>query len=358
MHTQRLYVFSLMLGVILSGIVLVSISPETTPTVHHEETAQEAVLTFQSDVDDLQPCGAYHQLRHFHTPAPVTPQPSSTPDANAPTPTPAPPTHTPRPAPSVDRVGFPENYETDFKLLFIFDRPDRRWLRVICGNDVAAQHQPGQAFAYGSVLIMITYNALMDADGQPVLDEDGHYIGASLIGMHAQRKEPGFGEAYGADRAGEWEFMGYHLDGSVWTAPENTNNCAACHLNEAGADNDFVFRMNLFHEGELGLIAPPAGENEVSIYLYSFHDPVLEVNVGTTVTWINNDEATHTVVAAARNEAGAVVRAEDPLFESEVLLSVSIAAGDSFSFTFDQPGEYLYRCSIHENMIGTIIVTD
>jgi plastocyanin len=58
------------------------------------------------------------------------------------------------------------------------------------------------------------------------------------------------------------------------------------------------------------------------------------------------------------DDAGRYVRAEEPLFESDVLASINISAGDSFSFTFDEPGEYLYRCTIHANMTGRIIVTE
>jgi plastocyanin len=355
MKMERSRLLSLMLGIIVIGLALVTMAQE--PPAAPVPAPQEDVLVFQADPDNLQPCGYYMEVRHFHEPEPVTVMPSSTLVANAAAPTQALPTSTPGPAPSEDRVRFPENYASDFKLLFIFDRPDRRLLRAICGNEIATQRQAGEPFPYGSVLLMISHSAQLDANRQPVLDENGHYIGEKLVALHVQRKEPGFGEAYGADRAGEWEFMAYNADGSVQTPPQNTNFCAVCHGGEAGDSVDHVFRMNLFYEGEEALIAPPAGENEVSIYLYSFHDPVLEVKAGTTVTWINNDEATHTVVAAVMDEAGRYVRADEPLFESDILASVNIATGDSFSFTFDQPGEYLYRCTTHENMTGKIIVT-
>jgi plastocyanin len=346
-----------LVGVVLFASLLLNTMAQD-PTATTEAPTEDATLVFEADAGDLQACGAYEDMLHFHTPEPVTAPPSNTPDANAATPTQAPPTSTPRPAPAEDRVGFPENYATDFKLLFIFNRPDRRLLRIICGNAIAAQTQTGADFAYGSVLLMISYSAQIDTDGQLVLDEAGHYIGEKLVALHVQRKEPGFGEAYGADRAGEWEYMAYNADGSVQVAAHNSNFCAVCHGTEAGDLVDFVFRMNLFHEGEAALHAPPRDENEISIYLYSFHDPVLEIPVGTTVTWINDDEATHTVIAAVMNDAGRIIAADEPLFKSDILASVNIKAGDSYSFTFDKPGEYLYRCTIHENMTGKIIVTD
>jgi len=33
-----------------------------------------------------------------------------------------------------------------------------------------------------------------------------------------------------------------------------------------------------------------------------------------------------------------------------------LAQGESFSFTFDQPGTYDYRCVIHPEMEGTVNV--
>lgn len=340
MYTKRLLMLLPIISILFTSLVLVALAQEQPP----RSTATETILS------SLQPCG----VRHHHAEL-VAAIPSATPAAAPPAQ--ATPASTSRPAPAEDRVGFPENYATDFRLLFIHNRPDKRLLRVVCGNDIAAQRQPGMPFAYGSVLVMASYTARLDANQEPVLDENGYYIGETLVSLHVQRKEPGFGEAYGPDRAGEWEFMLYNPDGSVQTASHDTNFCAVCHGSEAGESADHVFRMNLFHDGKAALAAPPAGENAISIYLYSFHKPVLEVKAGTTVTWVNNDEANHIIVEAALDDAGQIVTADEPLFQSRVLGSVNIAAGDSFSYTFNEPGEYLYRCANHEHMSGRIIVT-
>ena len=63
------------------------------------------------------------------------------------------------------------------------------------------------------------------------------------------------------------------------------------------------------------------------------------MTVGTTVTWVNDDGATHTVTA----DGGA--------FDSG-----SLANGATFQFTFDQVGDFAYHCSIHTTMQGTISV--
>jgi plastocyanin len=78
---------------------------------------------------------------------------------------------------------------------------------------------------------------------------------------------------------------------------------------------------------------------EVSLAGRAFNPVVLEVTVGDTVTWINDDDTEHTVTA----------------FEG-AFDSGELAEGASLTFTFDSPGEYRYRCLFHSEMQGTIVV--
>jgi len=73
----------------------------------------------------------------------------------------------------------------------------------------------------------------------------------------------------------------------------------------------------------------------------SFSPNPVEVKVGETVTWRNDDSGRHTVTS------------KDGVFNSELM-----GRGQSFSFTFDKAGEYLYSCSPHPNMVGTVVVTE
>jgi plastocyanin len=304
---------------------------------------QKPVFARQSDLPSCADGAA--AMRMLQTPVPVTPEVTTPPPPSA---TPSEPTPTPLPAPQEDRVGFPAGYPGEFRLLFLFDRPDNRQVRVICGNDLAASRQPGEPFPYGSVMIMETWRARLDENGQPILDENGHYIRETLTNVFVQRKESGFGEAYMENRSGEWEYTAYRPDGSPSIPPARTANCAICHLNQAGEEADFAFRMELFHEGETAMMAPETAENEVAIFIYEFMPMTVTVKAGTTVTWVNLDEAEHTV------------EAEDGSFESERLPSV-LAAGDepaSFSVTFDKPGNYPYFCSIHPAMKAVIEVVE
>jgi len=78
---------------------------------------------------------------------------------------------------------------------------------------------------------------------------------------------------------------------------------------------------------------------EVKIDNFTFNPPRLVVKAGTTVTWDNDDDIPHTVVATGK------------AFRSKTL-----DTEDKFSFTFTTPGTYEYFCSLHPHMTGSIVV--
>jgi plastocyanin len=87
--------------------------------------------------------------------------------------------------------------------------------------------------------------------------------------------------------------------------------------------------------------ADAAAPSEVAVEIkdFAFTPQVLEIPVGTTVTWTNSDTTQHTATSSG-------------VFDSGVL-----AQGATFSFTFDTPGTFDYICSLHPNMTGQIVVT-
>lgn len=236
----------------------------------------------------------------------------------------------PGPAPTEDRVGFPENYQTAFVPYYVLDRSDNKQVRAVYANETAALAQAGEPYPYGSILVMETYRAKTDAAGTVLLDEQGRFQRDALTGIFAMRKEPGFGEAYQAQRTGEWEYVAYRPDRTHLTPPERTNACARCHL-DAGADWDWVFRSNLFFGKASGAVPRGVIQN------YVFLPETLTVKTGTTVTWYNDDRTAHTVTAA------------DGRFDSGRMLHQA-----SFSYTFAEAGVVEYRCTLHQNMNARI----
>src|SRR5690242_7547493 len=86
------------------------------------------------------------------------------------------------PGTSVDRVGFPTNYQTTFKKLYTLDNNQNRQIRVIWANDVAQTVDPTQPwnFPYGSVLIFESYAPKLNDTGDPVLDDNGRFVPTDL----------------------------------------------------------------------------------------------------------------------------------------------------------------------------------
>ena len=90
---------------------------------------------------------------------------------------------------------------------------------------------------------------------------------------------------------------------------------------------------------EAHAITANAEASVVKIDNFTFSPATLTIALGTSVTWTNDDDIPHTVVA------------KDKGFRSKPL-----DTGDQFSFTFATPGEYAYFCSLHPHMVGKIIV--
>lgn len=90
---------------------------------------------------------------------------------------------------------------------------------------------------------------------------------------------------------------------------------------------------------------PPAGAEEaarvveVEISGLSFGEEELRVPPGTTVRWVNRDPVAHTSTS------------DDGVWESSL-----IGPGETYSHTFERPGEYPYHCVPHPFMRATVIV--
>jgi hypothetical protein len=148
-----------------------------------------------------------------------------------------------KPAPAEDRVGFPQGYTNRFEVLRVVNKAGERKVITVYGNPLAASvtNQSQLPYPYGSVLVMETARVREDAEGKPLLDQQGNLQKATVSGMHVMRRESGFGAAYGQNRAGEWEYVEYKPDGSYITPPQKSASCAECHL-KAGSPRDFVYK--------------------------------------------------------------------------------------------------------------------
>lgn len=81
-------------------------------------------------------------------------------------------------------------------------------------------------------------------------------------------------------------------------------------------------------------------QQTVSIQDFEFSQAQITVEAGTTVRWVNQGDAPHTVTA------------DDGSFDSGRL-----QPGESFSHTFQNPGTVAYHCEIHREMTASVTVS-
>jgi plastocyanin len=94
--------------------------------------------------------------------------------------------------------------------------------------------------------------------------------------------------------------------------------------------------------------APAASAAPIVVHAKDFAYKPLEltVAVGTTVTFVNDDDTSHTVTAVTMGDD------KKPLFDSG-----NLDKGQKWSFTFKKPGTYQYLCTYHAFMKAQIVVT-
>lgn len=80
-------------------------------------------------------------------------------------------------------------------------------------------------------------------------------------------------------------------------------------------------------------------QNQILIENFSFTPAEITVTAGTTITWINHDDAPHQVKSS-----------------TDLFRSPAMDTDDQFSFTFTGTGTYEYFCSLHPRMTGKVIV--
>ncbi len=79
----------------------------------------------------------------------------------------------------------------------------------------------------------------------------------------------------------------------------------------------------------------------VSIKSQKFDPATVTIKPGETVTWKNDDDHDHTVVAG------------DESFKSD-----NLSHGETFEQKFEKKGKFKYSCSYHPREKGTVVVSD
>lgn len=84
---------------------------------------------------------------------------------------------------------------------------------------------------------------------------------------------------------------------------------------------------------------PSAKEVQIVIENFAFVPSELTIAPGTKVTWVNKDEAPHTATSSEKK-----------------FNSGGLDTDESYSFVFNDKGEFPYFCTLHPHMMATITV--
>ncbi len=85
----------------------------------------------------------------------------------------------------------------------------------------------------------------------------------------------------------------------------------------------------------------PPGPNEVIMRAIAFDPPEITISAGESVTWTNRDIVPHTATSGNPGDADL-----GSLFKSSLL-----TLGQTFTHTFNEPGEFIYFCEVHPVMM-------
>lgn len=173
------------------------------------------------------------------------------------------------------------------------------------------------------------------------------YTGWSMVDLAIL---PYFGEestAHGPLEAGTRPGAGSGDAAAAGTAGSDGNAGAQA---QAGGDSAVAARTGPAEAGAGAVTGPTV---EVAMKNMAFQTETLEITAGTTVTWTNEDPFAHSVAyGTPETPAG------ERLFEN----SGDFMQGESFSYTFDEPGTYPIYCHTpghyQAGMVMTVMVEE
>jgi plastocyanin len=104
------------------------------------------------------------------------------------------------------------------------------------------------------------------------------------------------------------------------------------------------------HESDYQIVIPDGAAWEESIS-ERFYPQEATVQSGSFVSWVNEDDSTHSITSGKKAGYGMYEYLQDG-----VLNSGDLDEGDSFTFRFSEPGRYEYFCIPHPWMHGVVNV--
>jgi len=148
-----------------------------------------------------------------------------------------------------------------------------------------------------------------------------------------------------ANKMGSWEFSGNALALHTKNTTQFTASYSVSAI-QSGESTPVVSEMPVLPISHMVSIPQGVGAPGCETTNECYFPSSLEIQVGDTVLWSNDDTAAHTVSSGTPNGM-------DGVFDSSLFMS-----GTTFEFTFDNAGAYPYFCMVHPWMTGEIIVNE
>ena len=148
-------------------------------------------------------------------------------------------------AQNAERVELPKFRDVPGWFMFhVVNDPDQKILAELYAEiDIINSTEAGQPAMDGTIIVREVYQAVLDADGNPVLDDDGMFQKSRRLDLWVMEKRAGWG---GDGAAGDWEFARFRPSGARIGGADNTE-CHECHIK--AAQTDFMFNFGAL-EGE------------------------------------------------------------------------------------------------------------
>lgn len=217
--------------------------------------------------------------------------------------------------------------------VWVSEDAGRSWERSADGlDDVTLEEDPSQAglpadVEPGSFGLFAAAFLGADNDALVVGSANGMYTATSPAGPWAPL-DGSTGEIRQIDALLDADPVLFAADDSVFEVPAPDTSGMTADSPVAGTAEPATAQSAMVSD-----------EVTITIVDFAFDAETVTVAPGTTVTWVNEGPTIHNTVS------------KDDLWSSEIM-----EAGDTFSFTFENPGTYPYLCTLHPIMLGTIVV--
>ena len=167
-------------------------------------------------------------------------------------------------------------------------------------------------------------------------DEIGTYIACGDIGGVVSVETLAYLEGDLVVGLGELNDSGH--TGVAWLGALGDQTIVAIYLLEPGATSSAPAEST--QEASPESADASAESAAVTMKGFAFNPPTVEIPVGGSITWTNEDNAPHTATGLDR----------------DALQSGTLPFGESYTQTFDTAGTYEYFCEFHPNMEGSVVV--